>query len=341
MAGAVLALAAVGFLALAFLVLLGGVLMLASRRARQKVNNRQRVGGGGGSKGGPVAAIPPSKGSFGSKVFAPYLPVASIVDLAGGPCKFYTLAFVLADGANKPSWDGQTPLGGADLAKKIAALRAKGGDVIISCGGAAGSELGFVIKDAKKLQAAYQQVVDAYKLRWLDLDIEGGQLEPASVDVRNRAIAALQKANPGLMVSYTLSADTSGLNAPSKDLLANAKKNGVRVDCCNVMAMEMNQNNAANILAAVKAAKAQVDALGLGSKMGICIMIGVNDFGGPCSLQDAKEVAAFARKTPWVSWLSFWSVARDNGGCAGKKQADGACSGLSQAKYAFCQAMAI
>lgn len=291
----------------------------------------------------PAPCCNDSTSSFASRVFAPYLPLDMVnysFDLAGGPCKFYTLAFVLADTNKQPSWNGQQQLAVPAVRSAIDKLRAKGGDVIVSCGGASGSELGTVISDAKQLQAAYQKVIDAYKVRWLDLDIEGGPVgDTASVDTRNKAIAALQKANPGLLVSYTLSADTNGVNWPSVALLQNAKKNGVNVHSVNGMLMEMNQNNADNIIKGAKAIKSQIAQAGLpGAKVGICVMIGVNDSGGPCSLADARAVAAFAKKTPWVNWTSFWSVARDNGNCAGKTQADGSCSGLAQAKYAFCAA---
>lgn len=283
-----------------------------------------------------------SKGTFATKFSAPYLLVKDFgVDLANGPCKFYTLAFLTSGPGGKPAWDGQETLVQPKLAAGIKALRAKGGDVIVSCGGAGGQELGFAIKDAKQLQSAYQSIVNAYGLKRLDLDIEGGQLEPVTVNTRNIAVAALQKANPGLVISYTLSCDVSGLNSLSKDLLANAKKNGVKVGCVNCMLMEMPQNSATNVIAGAKNAYAQCQALGTGSKIGICPMIGVNDSGEPHTLADAAKVAAFAKSTPWVQMLTFWSLGRDNGACAGKKQADGTCSGIAQSKYAFAKALSL
>ena len=213
--------------------------------------------------------------------------------------------------------------------------------MIISCGGAGGQELGFALKDPKQIQSAYQSIINAYGLKWLDLDIEGGQLEPVSVNRRNVAVAALQKANPGLTISYTLSCDVSGLNSLSKDLLVNAKKNGVKVGCVNCMLMEMPQNTAENVIAGAKNAYAQCQAMGLGTKLGICPMIGVNDSGEPHTLADAAKVALFAKSSPWVRMLTFWSLGRDNGGCSGKKQADGTCSGVAQAKYAFAKALSI
>ena len=336
-----------------FLVALGKVSSPASTVAAPSGSNAAAVSqlqSRGARTGQDASAVAPSssstagssKGTFATKFAAPYLLVKDFgVDLAGGPCKFYTLAFLTSGPGGKPVWDGQETLIQPKLAASIKALRAKGGDVVVSCGGAGGQELGFAIKDAKQLQAAYQSIVNAYGLKRLDLDIEGGQLEPVTVNTRNVAVAALQKANPGLAISYTLSCDQSGLNSLSKDLLANAKKNGVKVECVNCMLMEMNENNATNVIAGAKGAYAQCQALGLGAKIGICPMIGVNDSGGPHSLADAAKVAAFAKATSWVQMVTFWSLGRDNGTCVGKKQADGTCSGIAQEKYAFAKALSL
>lgn len=48
---------------------------------------------------------------------------------------------------------------------QIRALRAQGGDVIISFGGCNGEELASVITDVDELVAAYQLVVDTYDAR--------------------------------------------------------------------------------------------------------------------------------------------------------------------------------
>ena len=49
------------------------------------------------------------------------------------------------------------------------------------------------------LQAAYQAVIDKYKAKVLDLDIEHTAIEdPVSIDRRSQALTALAAANPGL-----------------------------------------------------------------------------------------------------------------------------------------------
>ena len=50
-----------------------------------------------------------------------------------------------------------------------------------------------VITDVTALAAGYQEVIDTYKLSWVDFDIEGAALaDIISVDRRNKAIKLLQ-----------------------------------------------------------------------------------------------------------------------------------------------------
>jgi hypothetical protein len=82
--------------------------------------------------------------SWSAKTFAPYVDVSSwptldvsVVAKATG-VKHYTLAFIVADQKNQPAWAGVIPLSNNFYASQIASLRALGGDVIISFGGATG-----------------------------------------------------------------------------------------------------------------------------------------------------------------------------------------------------------
>lgn len=82
--------------------------------------------------------------AWSAKTFAPYVDVAtwptldvSAVAKATG-VKHYTLAFIVADQKNQPAWAGIIPLTDNFYATQIASLRALGGDVIISFGGATG-----------------------------------------------------------------------------------------------------------------------------------------------------------------------------------------------------------
>src|ERR1700722_9531253 len=116
----------------------------------------------------------------------------------------YTLAFIIADKQGKPAWYGQIPMSQNCYGDEIAAIRKRGGDVVCSFGGADGKEIGMTIADPVALQAAYQSVIDQYKFTWLDFDIEGDNLDkhPDDNKRRNAVLAALQKKNPGLIISY-------------------------------------------------------------------------------------------------------------------------------------------
>ena len=54
---------------------------------------------------------------------------------------------------------------------------------------------------------------------------------------RNTALAALQRRNPGLIISFTLPVDPDGVSRASEALLADAKAKGVKVHSANLMVM--------------------------------------------------------------------------------------------------------
>ena len=80
---------------------------------------------------------------------------------------------------------------------------------------------------ASSLQAQYQAVINQYSVTHLDFDIEGGeQGDSTTYDRRSTALAALQAANPGLTISFTLPSATTGLLSDSLGLLNNAVSHG-------------------------------------------------------------------------------------------------------------------
>ena len=130
--------------------------------------------------------------------FAPYIyPSFNLALLARTiNVKYFTLAFVLSGGGEcEGLWQGSAPIDQYFLVQDIGNLRALGGDVIISFGGAGGDELGLVCEDVESLTAAYQQVIDALDVTHLDFDIEGDEARnPVSLTRRSQAIAALEAA---------------------------------------------------------------------------------------------------------------------------------------------------
>ena len=125
---------------------------------------------------------------------------------------FYTIAFLVGDGSGNPAFDGTIPLSTNFLRDTIKTLRSRGGDVIFSFGGASGTEISVSNVNVGILQQKYQSVITQYGLKWVDFDVEMSTLDnvPAN-ERRNQAIAGLQKANPGLKISFTLPVSAGGL----------------------------------------------------------------------------------------------------------------------------------
>jgi hypothetical protein len=295
----------------------------------------------------PTATKTPSGsggGSWGSKFFAPYVDVMLWPTFSINTCytkttqKYYTLAFITANGTN-PAWGGITPLSDNFYAGEINSIRGVGGDVIISFGGANGTELALAITNVSSLQAAYQSVINQYRLTWVDYDIEGYAVaEPASIDRRNKAIKGLQSANPSMGVAFCLPVMPTGLTQDGLNVLSNAKSNGVRIDVVNVMAMDYGGSYDMG-QAAIDAANNthnQCNSLGISCKIGITPMIGRNDVSVEVfDLSDASQLLSFAQGTSCVRALAMWSSTRDNGSCGAQAYASPSCSSIVQSEFAF------
>ncbi|MFD0143062.1 MULTISPECIES: glycoside hydrolase family 18 protein [unclassified Streptomyces] len=266
--------------------------------------------------------------------------------------KEFNLAFITSGGSCAPLWGGVTDLADDKVASQIGALRAKGGDVRVSFGGAAGHELALNCANSADLAAAYGKVVDRYKLTKVDFDIEGAALPDTAANTRrSQAIAQLQKSHPGLNVSFTLPVMPEGLTQPGVDLLADARRNGVRVDAVNIMAMDYGPAYSGDMgqyaVQAATATQAQIKGvLGLSDSaawkaVAVTPMIGVNDVTTEIfKVDDATQLVDFA-KSKGIGWLSMWSSTRDKQ-CAGGavNHADATCSSILQQPLAFTKAFA-
>ncbi len=300
----------------------------------------------------PAPTTPTAPPAPVTRIFAPYVdmtkksqPLTQIKAESGA--RMFTLAFIQSVNGCVPGWGGTAPI--ADdtaIAADIAALRADGGDVIIAVGGYDGKELGEVCTDVPTLQAAYQQIVDKYKIRILDLDIEHTAIEdPASVVRRNQALTKLAAANPGLQINYTLGSYPAGMPANASDLIKSAVANATPVAVVNLMTMDYGvpvPTGAMGVdaVATAGAALGQLKLLGMTSaRIGITPMIGTNDtVTETFTLRDAQDVVTFAKANNFVALLSYWSTGRDNGGCQATVSA--ACSGITQGQYDFARIFA-
>ncbi len=292
----------------------------------------------------------PAANTWPAHVFAPYVDMTlyptyqlSTATQAAG-LKYFSLAFITADANNAPAWGGYTSYevnGGTfdqGIRQQIAALRAAGGDVTVSFGGEAGTELALAITNLTQLEAAYQQVITAYDLTHIDFDIEGAAVaDQASIDRRSQAIAALQQAAAAsgkvLDVSFTLPVLPTGLTANGLYVLQSALKYGVRISGVNVMAMDYGDSAAPNptgqmgtyAIDAAQSTEAQLASLygttltasQLWEMIGVTPMIGVNDVSSEVFLpSDASKLVSFA-ETQGVGELAMWSLARDKEDPAG------------------------
>jgi hypothetical protein len=304
-------------------------------------------------------ATPTSTGSPSvSAGFAPYVDTSLypafdlLASAASTGVKNYNLAFVTDGGGCTPKWGGVTDLASDAVAQQIGALRAKGGDVRVSFGGASGSELATTCSSADALAAAYGKAVDAYGLTKVDFDVEGGALPNTAANTRRaQAIAKLQSGHPGLDVSYTLPVMPEGLTQDGVDLLANAKANGVDIGTVNIMAMDYGPAYSGDMGTyaeqAATATQAQVKGvLGLSDSaawnaVAVTPMIGVNDVASEIfKVDDASQLVTFA-KAKGLGGLSMWSATRDKQ-CSGgaKPSADATCSSIVQDAFAFSKAFA-
>lgn len=281
-----------------------------------------------------------------NRISAPYMDVSMgisspIMQLAnnGSGNKHYTLAFILGRDCTA-AWFGAYKLessGATVIGKRIDELRASGGDVIVSFGGAAGPELANTCPDVPTLQAQYQAVIDRYSLKTIDLDVE--EFSPEAIDNRNKAIKNIEAANPDLRVHYTLGVTEKGFTERQLAVLSNAQTNGTRIDLVNIMTMDYGHpvdDMYAAAVSAAQGARQQLDELGFTStQLGITPMIGVNDSAGETfTLENATSLVAWSKEND-IAYLAFWAMPRDNGNCAGRSSASPGCSGIEQSAFQF------
>jgi hypothetical protein len=292
----------------------------------------------------PPTTAPPGSGSPRSW---PYIditmatPTLRQVAQATGQ-KYFTLAFILGSSSGcVPAWGGTIPLNDSRIAGEINDLRALGGDVAVSFGGAAGPYLQSVCTSQASQVTAIERVIDAFTIKHIDFDIEAS----VPLDTMNKAIAQVQRERPGTVVGYTLmvQGDDYGLT-PSLgvDLLNNAKANGVNVGIVNPMTMDFGSSREWGdaVIAAANSTLSQMATIWpsltsaqLHRMLGVTPMIGRNDTGPIFSVADAQKLVGWANSNH-IGLLAFWSVGRDNGGCPGGGVSP-TCSSISQSQYQF------
>ena len=169
----------------------------------------------------------------------------------------------------------------------IVNFQAAGGRVILSFGGASGTYLENACSDDAMFNLI-KSTLDTTGARAIDFDVEGDQLDIASLNTRRSNVAKrLQAAYPGLYVSFTLPVDPSGLEDDALAVLKSAHSVGVSVNVVNVMAMDYGDASTTMGARAISAATGtfnQIKAIFTGktdaqlwAMVGVTPMIGVND----------------------------------------------------------------
>jgi chitinase len=278
---------------------------------------------------------------------------------AGGPTpvqimkatgvRAFALAFVVSGGGCTPVWNGADqpdPLSGSSEAAAITAIRAAGGDVSISFGGAGDTKLGVTCTSPGALAGVYQRVISTYRLRAIDVDLEDTEVATPAVRLRIiSALAIVRQHNPKLFISVTMASSPDGPDANGLDLIARAAASGLYVDAWTIMPFDfvpavpdMSQvtMRAAEGLKADLMNAYHESAAAAYKSMGISSVAGKDNTGDIVTPADFQVVLAYVQAHN-LARFTFWSVNRDRPCVQGTSTAADSCSGVPQLYYAFTQ----
>jgi hypothetical protein len=284
--------------------------------------------------------------SSGRPVVAPYVNVSVPMRNLGraitsAHLRDFAAAFVIGRGCT-PTWDNGVSLPKAKhISRTLARARAQGARMIVSFGGASGTELARACTNPERLRSAYDHVIDELHARSLDFDIEGASItDSTSIARRFVAIHALEVEHPRLTVSLTIPVEPTGLDRDGVRLIHAARSHHVHVAIVNIMTMDYGGRHEMG-RAAIRAAERTLTQVrrvwthATYARLGMTPMIGRNDTRSEVfSLDDARRVMTFAR-AHHVGRLAFWSIARDQRCAHPAKDARSDCSGVDQSDLAF------
>lgn len=300
---------------------------------------------------------------------------APYVDLAGWPtpqlaaytkesnAKNWTLAFIQAAGPgdSMPSWGGYRHQYGithnynqnTGQYEEIPApfeyknitefAETEGHNVVISFGGANGTEISQAAKDMDEAYRRYKSVVDAYQVvRHLDFDIEGAaEYDLAANERRAAAVAKLQQEYSDLQISLTLPVNPTGLTNSGIGVLQAMLDGGVSLALVNIMCMEFGTSFPGDMgtltIQAIDSTVTQIapilDVSGNQAyrMLGACPMLGKNNNGRVWTKDHAKKLLDHATAKNLGS-LTHWEATRDKNACFGETWK---CTGISQTEFEF------
>jgi hypothetical protein len=233
--------------------------------------------------------------------------------------KAFTLAFILNGGGCNPVWDSAGGLTAAGPINRINAIRNAGGDVVVSFGGASGNKLGNGCGSAAALAGAYQKVINAYKLRAIDIDLEAGEVSQYKKVLS--ALKIIKTNNAKVQTIITLGVNPNGLGGTEAKIPGAAGAMGSPVDVWSIMPFDFCGGGSPNMTKQtisaseglhrqLKAALNETDAK-IYSRQGISSMNGHTDCSGEnVSVQDFKNMLAYEQQHH-LARFTFWELNRD------------------------------
>lgn len=235
--------------------------------------------------------------------------------------KAFTLAFIVADNGCTPAWEADSGLvdvsTDTQMGPIINAIRAAGGDVVVSFGGYNGTKLGQTCGTPQATASAEQSIINKYNLHALDFDLEEPEYENATA-INNELGAAqiLQANNSGLYESITIPGTTSGTGYFGQQLLNNAKSLGYTPNAYSIMPFDGGFSGASSQISALQSFNTiLMNTFGWSSATayaheGISSMNGRTDSAEYFYQADFQTVLNFAESNHLARY-TFWSINRD------------------------------
>jgi hypothetical protein len=280
------------------------------------------AGGVVGGIAASQAAVTPSAAVAGG---APYIfpadngsvnPV-SVMQKTG--VRAFTLAFILNRGSCSPVWNESGSLNNGAITSRINAIRKAGGDVVISFGGFSGNKLGNACRNETALAAAYQKVINTYRLKAIDIDLEAGEVSQ-SVKVL-KALKIVKQKNPGIQIILTLGTGTGGLVGDEAPIPGQAASVGSPVDVWTIMPFDFSNDDSKvdhgkasvsaseglhrQLKSALKLSDARIYAM-----QGISSMNARTDARGNVTVANFNTMLAYCQQHH-LARFTFWELSRD------------------------------
>lgn len=293
------------------------------------------------------AAMPAGHGPL--PAVAPYYFNDSRVDppdpttvMAATGVRAFTMSFITDNGGCEPRWydpKGNRPLAGGSDERLIRSIRAHGGDVVLSFGGGDGVKLEMTCPDAASLAAAYRKVIHAYRLRAIDVDIEGRTYQDPNAQQRTiDALKLVHAAEPGVREYVTIPSDKTG---PDATMVTRAAASHLTVDAWTIMPFDfggVGQNMGALTVQATDGLKNRlVAAYGYGDReayrhAGISSMNGITGAKETVTVADFRTMVQYARQHQ-LPRLTYWVISRDRP-CKPNPGPE-TCSGMAQQPWDY------